>query len=65
MIDEYTFGEYVGQVEGKARLDAHWSTWITEDDFHEIQWKGLNFVRIPIGYWSILPLDGDPYIPGA
>lgn len=26
---------------------------------------GLNFVRIPIGYWSVSPLDGDPYVQGA
>ena len=26
---------------------------------------GLNFVRIPIGYWSVSPLSGDPYVQGA
>jgi len=26
---------------------------------------GLNHVRIPIGYWSVLPRDGDPYVQGA
>jgi len=26
---------------------------------------GLNFVRIPLGYWSVTPLDGDPYVQGA
>jgi len=26
---------------------------------------GLNHVRIPIGYWSVLPRDGDPYVEGA
>jgi len=26
---------------------------------------GLNFVRIPIGYWSVSPRDGDPYVQGA
>jgi glucan 1,3-beta-glucosidase len=26
---------------------------------------GLNFVRIPIGYWSVAPLPGDPYVQGA
>lgn len=25
---------------------------------------GLNFVRIPIGYWAVSPLD-DPYVQGA
>lgn len=26
---------------------------------------GINFVRIPIGYWSVSPLEGDPYVQGA
>ena len=26
---------------------------------------GLNFVRIPIGYWAVTPLSGDPYVQGA
>jgi glucan 1,3-beta-glucosidase len=26
---------------------------------------GLNHVRVPIGYWSVLPRDGDPYVQGA
>jgi len=26
---------------------------------------GLNHVRIPIGYWSVLPRQGDPYVQGA
>jgi glucan 1,3-beta-glucosidase len=25
---------------------------------------GLNHVRIPIGYWALNPLDGDPYVQG-
>lgn len=65
MIDEYTFGQSLGPVEGEARLEKHWSSWITEDDFAEIASKGLNFVRIPIGYWAVMPVDGDPYIQGA
>jgi glucan 1,3-beta-glucosidase len=26
---------------------------------------GLNHVRIPIGYWSVIPIDGEPYVQGA
>lgn len=26
---------------------------------------GINFVRIPIGYWSVSPIPGDPYVQGA
>lgn len=46
-------------------MEGHWSSFVTEDDFKEIAGNGLNFVRIPVGYWSIAPLEGDPYIQGA
>ncbi|KAF2720914.1 glycoside hydrolase family 5 protein [Polychaeton citri CBS 116435] len=65
VVDEYTFGQTLGREEASKRLQEHWSTWITEGDFGDIASKGLNFVRIPIGYWSITPLDGDPYVQGA
>ena len=64
-MDEFTFGQTLGATEGSKRLQAHWSSWITESDFDDIAAKGLNMVRIPIGYWAITPLDGDPYITGA
>ena len=46
-------------------MQRHWSTWITGDDFAEIASYGLNTVRIPIGYWSIIPINGEPYVQGA
>lgn len=51
VIDEWTFGEYVSDV--GSRLESHWSSFITEDDFRQIAAAGLNHVRIPIGYWAI------------
>ncbi|RYO96449.1 hypothetical protein DL766_003954 [Monosporascus sp. MC13-8B] len=65
VVDEFTYTEVLGPAEAKTRLEEHWSSWITESDFGEIASKGLNFVRIPIGYWSVTPLDGDPYVQGA
>lgn len=65
VVDEWTFGQVLGQTEGRTRLEQHWNTWITADDFAEMKRIGLNFVRIPIGYWSIAPNEGDPYIQGA
>ena len=47
-----------------SALKNHWDTWITEDDFTQISNNGLNHVRIPIGYWAIAPLDGEPYVQG-
>src|SRR6185436_13926556 len=47
------------------RLQAHWSSWITQSDFGQIAAAGMNHVRIPIGYWSIVPRDGEPFVGGA
>ncbi|CAK4033692.1 glycoside hydrolase family 5 [Lecanosticta acicola] len=65
VVDEYTFGQTLGQTEGRRRLEQHWSTFYTANDFALMKKYGINFVRIPIGYWSITPLSGDPYVTGA
>src|ERR1700761_8029359 len=62
---EWTMGATLGKTEMKKRLEKHWSTWITAADFGEMASYGINFVRIPIGYWSVSPIAGDPYVQGA
>ena len=62
---EYTYCQTLGKDEAHSRLSSHWNSWITEDDFKQIAAAGMNHVRIPIGYWSVSPLDGDPYVQGA
>ncbi|KAK6583422.1 hypothetical protein PZA11_004498 [Diplocarpon coronariae] len=64
VVDEYTYAATLGKSEASRRLHAHWSSWITEADFSEIASFGLNHVRIPVGYWALLPLAGDPYVQG-
>jgi len=63
VVDEYTYGEQYGW--DSDRLRDHWNSWITEDDFKEIASVGLNFVRLPIGYWSIIGGQGAPFVYGA
>lgn len=55
----------LGPSEMESRMQQHWSTWITADDFSEMASIGINFVRIPIGYWSVSPIRGEPYVQGA
>lgn len=62
--DEYTLSQNLGKAEASSRLQQHWNSWITQDDFNRIAQAGLNHVRIPIGYWAVAPLDGDPYVQG-
>ncbi|KAI1764497.1 glucan 1,3-beta-glucosidase precursor [Hypoxylon sp. FL1150] len=65
VVDEYTLTQTLGAKEASTRLEQHWSTWITADELRDIASKGLNFVRIPVGYWSVTPLPGDPYLDGG
>lgn len=63
-VDEYHYCKKLGKEVCKQRLESHWKTWITEDDFKQISDAGLNAVRIPIGYWAYLARDEDPYVQG-
>jgi glucan 1,3-beta-glucosidase len=62
--DEYTLSQALGKQQATNILTNHWKTWITQDDFQKIAGMGLNHVRIPIGYWALNPLEGDPYVQG-
>lgn len=64
-IDEWTFTEQLGKDAAKSKLQNHWNSWITQADFNQMAAAGLNHVRIPIGYWSVIPRAGDPYVQGA
>ncbi|MCJ1299167.1 exo-1,3-beta-glucanase [Hypocenomyce scalaris] len=64
VVDEYTYSQTLGPTEALSRLSSHWNTWITQDDFNQIGAAGFNHVRIPIGYWAVAPLPGDPYVQG-
>ncbi|GME95913.1 unnamed protein product [Ambrosiozyma monospora] len=63
-VDEYHYTKQLGKEAASEKLQEHWSTWITEDDFEKMSEYGLNFVRIPIGYWAFELLDDDPYVQG-
>mmetsp|Transcript_58385 Transcript_58385/g.126298 ORF Transcript_58385/g.126298 Transcript_58385/m.126298 type:complete len:670 (+) Transcript_58385:49-2058(+) len=44
------------------KLWEHRHTWITREDFQLIRDRGLNAVRLPLGYWTIVgPAPGEPY----
>jgi len=66
VVDEYTLCQK-DPDNAKAVLQAHWSSWVTLSDFQRIanSGKGINMVRIPIGYWAFQRYGQDPYIEGA
>ncbi|EGO04135.1 glycoside hydrolase family 5 protein [Serpula lacrymans var. lacrymans S7.3] len=41
----------------KEILELHWDTWITEADFAWLARRGINAVRIPIGYYHLCGAD--------
>lgn len=63
-VDEWTLCQTLGQDEAKAKLSSHWSSFVTQSDFDRMAQAGLNHVRIPIGYWAVAPIDGEPYVSG-
>lgn len=64
VVDEYGYTQALGSQEAYNRLNSHWSSWFQESDFAAIAAAGLNHVRIPIGYWALVPQSGDPYVQG-
>ncbi|MDI1493603.1 MAG: glucan exo-1,3-beta-glucosidase [Ramalina farinacea] len=63
IVDEYTLGQK--NPDAQSILQKHWDTFITEDDFKQIQQAGFNMVRIGIGYWAFKKFGNDSYISGA
>ncbi|KAI0760713.1 glycoside hydrolase [Fomes fomentarius] len=43
--------------DAKEILEHHWDTWITEQDWQWLADKGINTVRIPIGFYHICSAD--------
>ena len=62
-VDEYTLSKILGPAAGPL-LSTHWNNFITQEDFHRIATIGLTHVRIPIGYWAVSPIPGEPYVQG-
>jgi glucan 1,3-beta-glucosidase len=63
-IDEWSLCATLGLDACYATLQQHWSSFITADDFAQIAAAGMNHVRIPVGYWAVGIMEGDPYVNG-
>ncbi|DAZ99759.1 TPA: hypothetical protein N0F65_003546 [Lagenidium giganteum] len=48
---EFATMKHLGHGNGDWRFEQHRANWITEGDIREIASRGLNAVRVPIGYW--------------
>ncbi|KAF4617270.1 hypothetical protein D9613_006259 [Agrocybe pediades] len=48
-----------------TKMENHYKTFITEQDFAEIAGAGLNWVRLPIGFWAIETMNDEPFLVGT
>ncbi|KAL8277511.1 hypothetical protein RQP46_010066 [Phenoliferia psychrophenolica] len=60
-VDEWTLSLALGP-NMSAVITEHYATFITEKDFAEIAAAGLNWVRIPVPYWIVEVLPGEPFL---
>jgi len=63
--DEYKLVSHLGKDAAKQRLVKHWDTWFTEADVITLKNAGINFFRIPIGYWALDIKAGEPWVSGS
>ncbi|KAI0029788.1 glycoside hydrolase family 5 protein [Vararia minispora EC-137] len=64
-VDEWTLSEAMRADEaggGIGQIEEHYKTFITEPDIAEIAGAGLNWIRVPIGFWAIETWEGEPFL---
>lgn len=62
VIDEWTLTKTLGG-QAKSTIEPHYSSWVQESTFADIQAAGFDHVRIPFSYWAVTTYEGDPYVP--
>ncbi|KAJ7105074.1 exo-beta-1,3-glucanase [Mycena crocata] len=64
VVDEWTLSLAMGANLAKE-MEEHYKTFITEEDFAKIAAAGLNWVRIPIGFWVVEAINDEPFLVGT
>lgn len=63
IVDEWTLCKQLGPSTAAKTIEKHYSQFITESDFQQIQAAGFDHVRIPYSYWAVTTYPGDTYVP--
>lgn len=63
IVDEWTLCQLLGPAKAKSTLEQHYSSFVNESTFAEMQAAGFDHVRIPYPYWVVTTFPGDPYVP--
>ncbi|CAO1635228.1 unnamed protein product [Sympodiomycopsis kandeliae] len=65
-VDEYTLSQRYLSEGGAANLEKkmrdHYDTFITEKDFADIAGAGLNWIRLPFGFWALETQEDEPFL---
>lgn len=64
VIDEWDLALRLGD-NLTAAMTEHYETFITEQDFAEIAGAGLNWIRMPLGYWAVETYDDEAFLEGV
>ncbi|KAJ1723309.1 hypothetical protein LPJ61_005838 [Coemansia biformis] len=63
-VDEWTFSATLGKEEAKRQLEDHWDTFVTREHLEAMAEYGINWIRIPIGYWAFNLTAEEPFVDG-
>ncbi|KAJ2713097.1 hypothetical protein H4R19_002424 [Coemansia spiralis] len=63
-VDEWTFSATLGKAEARRQLEEHWDTFITRGHLETMAESGINWIRIPIGYWAFNLTADEPFVDG-
>ncbi|KAH6901687.1 exo-beta-1,3-glucanase [Coprinopsis sp. MPI-PUGE-AT-0042] len=61
-VDEFTLTRIMRQQGTLAELEEHYATFITEQDIADIASAGLNWLRVPLGFWAVETYEGEPFL---
>jgi len=62
---EWGFCEKLGKQKCQQVLTQHWDTWVTQSDLQTLKNSGINYLRVPVGYWIVDIQAGEPFVQGG
>ena len=51
--DSWSLCEVLGPEEGNKLMRAHWTSWFNETKMKALAGRGVNYVKLPIGDWTL------------
>jgi len=62
---EWEFCQQLGKQKCQQVLNQHWDTWVTQSDLQTLKNSGINYLRVPVGYWIVDIQNGEPFVQGG